>query len=71
VTAGGQILMEHNGAVRRPLDVSDSEPTDNTEITTAVDATVADLRSLRDEEIPVPDDVRARIRQTIASLTDS
>ncbi|QRY62324.1 hypothetical protein JVX90_18400 [Gordonia sp. PDNC005] len=61
--------MEHNGAVRRPLDVSDSEPTDSPKITAAVDATIADLRSLRDEETPVPEDVQARMRQTIASLT--
>ncbi|GAC81565.1 hypothetical protein SAMN04488550_0181 [Gordonia malaquae] len=61
--------MEHNGAVRRPLDVPDSEPTDSPTFTAAVDATIADLRSLREEEMPVPDDVQARIRETIASLT--
>jgi hypothetical protein len=52
------------------LDVSDSEPTDSPEVTAAVDATIHDLRSLRYEEMTVPRDVQARIRQTIESLTD-
>ncbi len=47
--------MEHDGAASRDL-------------AAAVDATIADLHTLRDEEIPVPDDVQVRIRQTIETM---
>ncbi|WP_161894501.1 hypothetical protein [Gordonia spumicola] len=60
--------MEHNGAARRAGRTSASDEPISPSVATAIEATIADLRTLRDEELPVPVDVLGRIDRTLADL---